>query len=192
MSLERAALAFVGVAVALRTLWVLLGLARTLLRPKIRAAVEWDWTFWLISPEPLLLPGTAWWLAAQAAERTVPVAAASGAALLAAAGLALSLWSFLSMPTMAVGHYQLADQPLVERGPYRFVRHPIYAGALLLWSALTVGTASVAVLLVVLLYVIPAYLCYIHGEERMVLRRYGDAYREYRRRVGMLVPRLFR
>lgn len=190
MSLEGAALAFVVGAVALRTLWVAVGLARTLLQPKIRATVEWDWTFWVASPEPLLMPGVAAWLAARAAERGGPTAAV--AALLAALGLALSLWSFLSMPSMALGHYKLVEQPLVERGPYRYVRHPVYAGALLLWVALAVAAASLGVALLVLFYVVPAYLCYIHGEERVVVRRYGDAYREYRRRVGTLVPRLFR
>lgn len=41
-------------------------------------------------------------------------------------------------------------------------------------------------------YVIPAYVLNIRGEEQMMLSRYGDEYREYRRRVGAFVPRLGR
>jgi protein-S-isoprenylcysteine O-methyltransferase Ste14 len=42
------------------------------------------------------------------------------------------------------------------------------------------------------LYVIPAYMLNIKGEEQMMLSHYGDEYREYQRQVGAFIPRIGR
>ena len=83
----------------------------------------------------------------------------------------------------------LADHELVTRGAYGCVRHPVYLAALLVWLALAVGYLSGTALAVTALYVIPIYLLYIRSEEEMMLETFGDAYREYRNVVPMLVPR---
>ena len=83
----------------------------------------------------------------------------------------------------------LADHELVTGGAYGFVRHPVYLAALLVWLGLAVGYLSGTAFVVTALYVIPIYLLYIHSEEDMMLETFGDAYREYRHAVPMLVPR---
>jgi methanethiol S-methyltransferase len=74
---------------------------------------------------------------------------------------------------------------LVTGGLYRWVRHPLYTGSLLvLWlqPAMTGNSLALAVGLT-------AYLLVgIHFEERKLLREFGPAYAEYRRRTPMLVP----
>ncbi|UCC31061.1 MAG: isoprenylcysteine carboxylmethyltransferase family protein [Phycisphaerales bacterium] len=78
---------------------------------------------------------------------------------------------------------------LVLDGPYRWVRHPIYASiyvidlALLLLSAnFLVGPPSAAVLGLLLARRIPR-------EEALMVNAFGDAYRAYMKRTGALLPR---
>jgi protein-S-isoprenylcysteine O-methyltransferase Ste14 len=82
------------------------------------------------------------------------------------------------------------EHRLVVEGPYRWVRHPIYAAhwlwalsqPLLLqnWIA---GFSALAV-------VAPLYLLRVSREESMMLERFGEEYRAYMARTGRLIPRL--
>ncbi len=75
--------------------------------------------------------------------------------------------------------------PFVVRGPYRWVRHPWYLGAiLLLWSRRDISMDG---LLLNVLWT--AWICVgARLEERDLLREFGPAYDKYRRLVPMLIP----
>jgi protein-S-isoprenylcysteine O-methyltransferase Ste14 len=78
----------------------------------------------------------------------------------------------------------------LETGPYRLVRHPIYAAYLLTWLAGTVASGQPWLLLTV---VCMACFYYQAGrqEERLFLASpHGPQYRRYRRRTGMFAPKL--
>jgi len=75
--------------------------------------------------------------------------------------------------------------PMVVRGPYRWVRHPLYLTTLLMiWSHpdLTADRLMFNVLFTVWIIVGTVL------EERDLVADYGDGYRNYQRRVPMLVP----
>ncbi len=75
------------------------------------------------------------------------------------------------------------------RGPYRWVRHPIQSGLMLvLWSTpmMSVGHALLAVVLTA--YSVLATLLL---EERDLHRELGETFRRYRAQVPAFVPRLF-
>ncbi len=77
--------------------------------------------------------------------------------------------------------------PLTATGPYRLVRHPLYLlSIVMIWSCPDLTTDR---LLFDLLWtgwiVVGAFL-----EERDLVETFGDSYREYQRRVPMLVPAL--
>ncbi len=78
---------------------------------------------------------------------------------------------------------------LVTGGLYRFVRHPQYTGffLFLLGSVLNWPTLPTLMMLPVLLWV---YYRLALTEEAEAEAAFGEAYREYRRRSGMFVPRL--
>lgn len=83
-------------------------------------------------------------------------------------------------------------ETLVTDGPYRFVRHPLYAAFLPLWVVLAliatnwfVGAAGIAGFAIVLVVRTPK-------EERLLLGRFGDEYRAYMQRTGRIVPKLTR
>ncbi len=81
---------------------------------------------------------------------------------------------------------QPRPQPIVARGPYRWVRHPLYLFVLLMiWSApdLTADRLLFNVLFTGWM------ILGTRLEERDLVAEYGESYREYQRRVPMLVPR---
>jgi protein-S-isoprenylcysteine O-methyltransferase Ste14 len=82
-----------------------------------------------------------------------------------------------------------AGQALIQTGPYRWVRHPGYAGSLIsligLGLALTnwLSLCSLALVLLGLIY-------RIRVEERTLVEAFGPAYRQYMQRTKRLIPRL--
>ncbi len=81
-----------------------------------------------------------------------------------------------------------APEPLVTDGLRARVRHPLYAGAhLLLWGLVADPLGLATAVWGSAYLVVGTWL-----EERRLLRVYGDAYADYRRRVPGLLPRLRR
>ena len=79
---------------------------------------------------------------------------------------------------------------LVTHGPYRWVRHPLYAVATGIFIALSLVAANwfMLAMVVLLMFVIAAVV--IPREEAELILKFGDTYREYQQRTGRLVPRL--
>ena len=78
---------------------------------------------------------------------------------------------------------------LVARGTYRFVRHPIYLGwVLLVWAASDMTTGRVVFAAISTAYLVAA----VPFEERSLRRRFGPSYDAYRRQVRWrIVPGLY-
>jgi protein-S-isoprenylcysteine O-methyltransferase Ste14 len=76
---------------------------------------------------------------------------------------------------------------LVTHGLYRVVRHPLYTFSLLfLWLTPTMSVNSLTLYLGATLYIlVGAYF-----EERKLLRDFGTAYADYKRKTPMLIPGL--
>jgi protein-S-isoprenylcysteine O-methyltransferase Ste14 len=75
---------------------------------------------------------------------------------------------------------------LVERGPYRIVRHPMYSGAILIafgWALAVAGTLTLAYACMVV-----AFLAIKTAREERWLREELEGYGEYERRVRRLIP----
>src|ERR1051326_209421 len=103
----------------------------------------------------------------------------------------LQYWRQLSISTL-VGIPELSSQRegrLLRDGIYGVVRHPRYlsAGISLIANALIVNHLGVYILLIMIIP--PGYLVLVL-EERDLIDRFGDAYREYQRHVPRLVPRM--
>lgn len=104
--------------------------------------------------------------------------------LLFAIGTAITLTAFLSLgASFAV---LPALRKTVDRGPYRIVRHPAYAGELLMAAACLIAGPSAAVVLPWLLLV-PGVVWRIHCEERLLST--DPAYAAYGQRIRWrLIP----
>jgi len=79
-------------------------------------------------------------------------------------------------------------QPLITRGIYGVIRHPIYLGDLILFVAAGGAVGNYIVLSVVSVTAVSAYIVRIHHEERMMIDSYGDAYVAYRKGTRRLIP----
>ncbi|MCB2102683.1 MAG: isoprenylcysteine carboxylmethyltransferase family protein [Rhodobacterales bacterium] len=76
------------------------------------------------------------------------------------------------------------DEPLRLDGPHRYVRHPLYAGGVLILVGRVHDDLSAATAVFGCLYLWIGTLF----EERRLLRLYGDAYARYRARVPAVLP----
>lgn len=81
-----------------------------------------------------------------------------------------------------------ADQPVIERGAYRWVRHPSYtAGALMLTGQILALGNWVAVAIVVGAIIV-GYTYRVRVEERALVATIGEPYRAYMQRTKRFVP----
>jgi protein-S-isoprenylcysteine O-methyltransferase Ste14 len=83
-----------------------------------------------------------------------------------------------------------AEQHVVNTGPYRFIRHPSYTGALLAFLGFGLCLGNWMSILCVL-PIVAAFLWRIHVEERALSEGLGEDYRAYMRRTKRLVPFLY-
>jgi protein-S-isoprenylcysteine O-methyltransferase Ste14 len=83
-----------------------------------------------------------------------------------------------------------ADHRLVMSGPYRYVRHPMYANFLLWLPGLPFLGDNWVLLVFFLFGLFIVVTVRIPAEERMLLASFGDQYQEYMRTTGGLLPRL--
>ena len=80
---------------------------------------------------------------------------------------------------------------LVEVGPYRYIRHPSYSGALLTLLGFGLALGNWAGLAAALSCMGFAYAYRIPVEEAALASALGEAYKQYMRRTWRLVPFLF-
>ncbi len=80
-----------------------------------------------------------------------------------------------------------AEQRVVERGPYQYVRHPSYTGSLLTIAGILLCCTNALSLLSFLLP-IAGYAYRIRVEERAHIEGLGEPYRAYMRRTRRLIP----
>jgi protein-S-isoprenylcysteine O-methyltransferase Ste14 len=112
----------------------------------------------------------------------------AGGAVVCVLGLFVAVWSrktlagnWSSNVTFRLGH------ELVETGPYRFVRHPIYTGILLMCFGQAIANGRLQAWLGFLILCIGFWIK-LQQEESLLLRHFPDAYSSYRQRVKALVP----
>ena len=111
--------------------------------------------------------------------------------VIALAGLIIMLWArvvlggnWSSSVDFKEGH------ELIDRGPYRYVRHPIYSGLLLMF----LGTAVLYGRLggfIALLVLFPAFWFKSRQEERLMTKHFPEAYPSYKAKVNALIPHVF-
>lgn len=129
------------------------------------------------------------WMAPQTA---LEIACFAAAIALFLAGLALFASTLYLFATRGRGTLAPWDPPahLVVRGPYRFVRNPMISGVILVLVAesLLLRSQPHAQWALAFLIINAIYIPLL--EEPMLEARFGDEYRDYKRHIPRLVPRL--
>jgi len=82
-----------------------------------------------------------------------------------------------------------APRQLVARGPYRYVRNPMYLGAAVVLIGFGLLYQSLSMVLFSLLFLILAHVFVIVHEEHALEKTFGKSYREYKERVPRWIPK---
>ena len=109
--------------------------------------------------------------------------------LLFVAGIALRWWAIVHLGRFFTVNVAIAeDHRVVSDGPYRFVRHPSYAGALLAFLGLGLLVHNWLAALVLLVPIMGMFLWRMDIEERALSAALGEAYSGYMARTKRLIP----
>ena len=102
--------------------------------------------------------------------------------LVACAGEALRIW--------AAGHLEKGRE-VTQSGPYRWTRHPLYAGSTIMALGIVIASRSAIVTVLIALYMTATLAAAIHTEETFLQRTFGATYEQYRARQGEPAQRRF-
>ena len=105
------------------------------------------------------------------------------------AGILLRQWSIAVLGryfSRTVGVQE--GQAVVDRGPYRLVRHPAYTGSLLTMVGLGFVLQSWGAVLVLIAFFGVAFGYRIHVEEAVLTSKLGDEYVAYAKKTKRLIP----
>jgi protein-S-isoprenylcysteine O-methyltransferase Ste14 len=113
------------------------------------------------------------------------------AIILSYLGLAVAIWAraclgrnWSAIPELKEGH------ELVTRGPYAFVRHPIYTGLLLMFAAIAVLWATPGGFFLLLVVVVGVHLK-LTREETLLASEFPDEWPHYRATTKRVLPLLW-
>jgi protein-S-isoprenylcysteine O-methyltransferase Ste14 len=107
-------------------------------------------------------------------------------------GTALRWWAIFTL-----GRYFTIDvavrstQPVVQSGPYRFVRHPSYTAILIMLLGVGMALSNWASLVVMLAGGLIGLLYRVRVEERALVEALGQPYRDYMRTTTRFIPFMF-
>lgn len=105
------------------------------------------------------------------------------------AGVVLREWAVATLK----GYYSYRvrireDHRLIEKGPYRLIRHPAYSGSVLTLLGMGVVLLSGVGLIIVAILTSMSYAYRIRVEERALLTEFGEEYLRYMKRTKRLIP----
>jgi protein-S-isoprenylcysteine O-methyltransferase Ste14 len=99
--------------------------------------------------------------------------------------VALVVWSLRSLPPSARG------RQLCTQGAFRYVRHPLYAAFLSHFNFALALFLGHPIYLLWAIALHPIWHVLMRSEERLMLRDFGEPYREYAARTGRFIPRFW-
>ena len=107
-------------------------------------------------------------------------------------GLLLRWWAIITLGRFFTVDVAIEpDHELIERGPFRMVRHPSYTGVLLAFVGLALTLGNWAALLAILVPIGAAFIHRMNVEESALSGALGPQYTDYMRRTNRLVPFLY-
>jgi protein-S-isoprenylcysteine O-methyltransferase Ste14 len=118
------------------------------------------------------------------------VEAIGGAVVLV--GLVLFLWArYVARLFYSAELLILEAQQLIRGGPYAIIRHPAYAGFLVVAVGVAVGYSSVAGILSVLILLVPELVYRIHRDDHLLALQFGGRFERYASSTARLIPHIW-
>jgi protein-S-isoprenylcysteine O-methyltransferase Ste14 len=114
---------------------------------------------------------------------------ASAGVVLFVAGLLLRWWAIITLGRFFTVDVAIEkNHELVERGPFRLVRHPSYTGVLLAFVGFALSLRNWAALLIIFIPIVATFIHRMNVEEEALSRALGPRYTDYIKRTKRLVP----
>ena len=114
--------------------------------------------------------------------------AAWAAAVLCVIGLAFAVLARVTLGRNWSGVVTLKEgHELVERGPYRFVRHPIYTGILTMFFATALAQGHLSGFVGTLL-MFGSFWIKLRDEEKLMLQQFPERYKAFQQRAKRIIP----
>jgi protein-S-isoprenylcysteine O-methyltransferase Ste14 len=108
------------------------------------------------------------------------------------AGSALRHYCFRTLGRYFTGNVKVqANQPVIEHGPYRFVRHPSYTGGMLMFLGTGLALTNWLSTLILVGMGAVTYSYRVRVEEQALESSLGQPYLEYMRRTKRFIPFVF-
>jgi protein-S-isoprenylcysteine O-methyltransferase len=105
------------------------------------------------------------------------------------AGVAFRWWAIVTLGKFFTFDVAVqSSQSVVETGPYRYIRHPSYSGALMTQAGIGLALGNWAGLLALLVCMAIAYAYRISVEEKALIAALGEPYKQYMQRTWRLIP----
>jgi protein-S-isoprenylcysteine O-methyltransferase Ste14 len=112
--------------------------------------------------------------------------------LLMCSGIAIRQWSVALLGQFFTIDVRVhPDQTVVERGPYRWVRHPSYTGLIMTFVGIGLALGNWAALLMLAVVPTAGLVVRIRFDERALLDGLGEPYRRFAAGRPRLVPGLW-
>jgi len=109
-------------------------------------------------------------------------------AVLCVVGLAFTIWARATLGRNWSGAVTLKEcHELIDRGPYRLVRHPIYTGLMTMFVATVIALGYLAGIIGALLLFVSFWIK-LTDEEELMLRQFPDQYAPYQQHVKRIIP----
>ena len=137
-------------------------------------------------------------LAAALARKRVALGFVAGAAVLVAASPTWTTWRTglvvaavgEGIRIWAAGHLEKGRE-VTRSGPYRWIRHPLYAGSGLIAAGVVIASNNLVVALLATIYMVATITAAVTTEEAFLRQTFGDAYGRYQRAEGEPMERRF-
>ena len=114
-----------------------------------------------------------------------PILALVAGIAITALGFAFMMWGHERFHASEINvKTNLPTSKLVMRGAYRVSRNPMYVGFVAMLAGIGVAAASVWICAMVIPFFLYFQLYVIPREESYLLRRFGPAYVDYKKKVG--------
>ncbi len=108
--------------------------------------------------------------------------------ILCIAGLVFCVWARATLGRNWSGTITLKEgHELIERGPYRFVRHPIYTGLLAMFLATAIAFGHLGGFVAVVV-AFASFWIKLSDEEKLMRQQFPEQYRSYEQRVKRIIP----
>jgi protein-S-isoprenylcysteine O-methyltransferase Ste14 len=120
----------------------------------------------------------------------LPSLVRSGGVLLGIVGVLLLIWVHRTLGIQWSTTLQFKEgHSLITNGPYKYIRHPMYASLSLFFVGLSI-ISSFWPLFVLVAITLLFFVRIVKREESMMIDQFGEEYRIYMKRTGRFLPRI--